>query len=489
MENLEKVYGIEIQEHYTYEFKKNLLSLSEELVGKDLTINIKNEDLFTHEFSTDIFESDEELLILGNPPWVTVAELTRLSSSNIPQKSNIKGLSGLDAKLGKSNFDIAEFIIIKLLDMINKKGTGTLAMLCKNSTAKNIVSSAINSSWNITSMKLFNFDAKKEFDVATDASLFLVRVGERDKNRAVTCDVYNLANPTERLSTFGWIREKFVSNTEGYLLASNIDNSSQLKWRSGVKHDSSKVFELTIDADGNLINGYKEILDIEDTFVYDFLKSSDLNKETIPNKTRKKVVITQTKVGEDTSVIQNLSPKLWDYLIKHKEQLDKRGSSIYKGKPDFSIFGIGNYSFAPYKVAIAGMYKKSNFSLVLPIRNKTVMLDDTCNFLSFSKYQDALFTFLILNSELVQTFLQSITFLDSKRPYTIDVLKRIDILKATQELTFNNLLIDIDKYDIHIPLTLSAADYEEYKQKLEVSPLSFLNGEVDSSGLQELVLK
>ncbi|KUP06214.1 hypothetical protein Q75_09740 [Bacillus coahuilensis p1.1.43] len=486
-ESIKQIYGVEIQQHYAYEFKKNILGLSPQLMNRDFSISINNVDLFKHDFPESLLSNADELLFLGNPPWITVAELTKLSSSNIPKKSNIKGLSGLDAVLGKANFDIAEYIIIKLLDLINNTGKGTLAMLCKNQTAKNIVEWAYNSSWNITTMKLFNFDAKKEFNVATDASLFMVRIGEEDKEKTLTCDVYELSNPNERLRTFGWVKDKFVSDVEGYKQASQFDNISTLTWRSGVKHDSSKIFELSIDKEENLINGYKEIVDVEDTLVYNILKSSDLNKESIPNKTRKKVIITQAKTGMDTSYIEKSSPKLWSYLNKYKEQIDNRGSSIYKGKPSFTIFGIGDYSFAPYKVAIAGMYKKSNFSLVLPIKDKIVMLDDTCNFLSFSKYQDALFTFLILNNEKVQTFLKSITFVDAKRPYTIEVLKRIDISKAAQELTFDEIMQDTSNYDVYIPLTISVEDYQDYKNRLQNEPHTFLNDIVDSNGLQEVL--
>jgi len=485
--NIKQIYGVEIQKSYAYEFKKKIINLSSELMNKNFSITVNNEDLFKHQIPSSLLETDDDLLILGNPPWVTVAELNKLSSSNIPKKSNIKGLNGIDAKLGKSNFDIAEYIIIKLLDTINSTGKGTLAMLCKNATAKNIIHSVKDSDWNITSIKLFNFDAKKEFNVATDASLFFAKIGEQNKVKTYTCDVYDINNPSTKLRSLGWVKNKFVSNIKEYVKASKIDNVSQLTWRSGVKHDSSKIMELSTDDEKYLINGLKEKLDIEDTFIYNLLKSSDLNKETIPNKTRKKVIITQSKVGQDTSFIKERSPKLWNYLSRHKEKLDKRGSSIYKKNPSFSIFGIGDYSFAPYKVAIAGMYKKSNFSLVMPIKQKTVMLDDTCNFLSFNKYKDALFTFLILNSELVQTFLKSITFMDSQRPYTIETLKRIDLLKSAKELKFNGVMKDIHKYDIHVPLTLSEDDYKDYINRLKDAPSSFLHETEDTNGLQELL--
>ena len=46
-------------------------------------------------------------LVLGNPPWVTNAELGLLKNSNLPIKSNFQGHKGLEALTGKANFDIS----------------------------------------------------------------------------------------------------------------------------------------------------------------------------------------------------------------------------------------------------------------------------------------------------------------------------------------------------------------------------------------------
>ncbi|PAK50267.1 hypothetical protein [Priestia megaterium] len=486
--NINKVYGVEIQKHYEMHFKKSMLETKaiEILQGQDITLEIHHDDFFKHEFPEYLLNDTEELLMLGNPPWVTIAELSRLSSANMPEKSNLKNYSGMDAITGKSNFDLSEYIIIQLLGLLDKAKKGTLALLCKNSIAKNVVHSLPDKNWNTTTVELYNFDAKKEFNVATDASLFLVRIGEEGKDKVNTCDVYNLDDPNNKLRTYGWVNDKFVSDVEKYKDSSTVDNVSPLIWRSGVKHDSSKIMELKVSNEDTLENGLKEDIDVEDTLVYNLLKSSDLKKETIPNKTRKKVIITQQKVGQDTSYIKDESPKLWDYLVKHREFLDKRKSSIYKGKPAFSIFGIGDYSFAPYKVAIAGMYKKSNFSLVMPINNKPVMLDDTCYFLSFNKYLDAVFTLLILNSELVQKFLKSLVFVDTQRPYTKDTLMRIDILEAVKQLSLDDLLAYAKDFDIYIPLGVSEDDYADYIERLSTSPETFFQGKVDSANLQEV---
>ena len=68
------------------------------------------------------------------------------------------------------------------------------------------------------------------------------------------------------------------------------------------------------------------------------------------------------------------------------------------------------------------------------------MLDDTCYYISFDDYDEAYITMLILNSDVVQRFLKNIVFLDSKRPYTKKILKRIDVGKALELLNFDDLV-------------------------------------------------
>ncbi|MCK5169474.1 MAG: SAM-dependent methyltransferase, partial [Bacteroidales bacterium] len=86
------------------------------------------------------------------------------------------------------------------------------------------------------------------------------------------------------------------------------------------------------------------------------------------------------------------------------ESFSKRKSSIYKGKPLFSIFGIGDYSFKPYKVGISGMYKTTTFSLIKPNVDKPIMLDDTCYFVGFDTLIEAEITRFLLNKQETQNF-------------------------------------------------------------------------------------
>ena len=95
--------------------------------------------------------------------------------------------------------------------------------------------------------------------------------------------------------------------------------------------------------------------------------------------------------------IKREAPRTWDYLQSHADRLDARASSIYRNRPRFSVFGVGPYSFAPWKVAISGFYKRLDFRCVGPVEDKPVVLDDTCYFLPCRTEHDARLLAELLN--------------------------------------------------------------------------------------------
>ena len=168
--------------------------------------------------------------------------------------------------------------------------------------------------------------------------------------------------------------------------------------------------------------------------------------------------MTQKKPKEETEYIKKLAPQTWKYLNDRKTVFDSRKSSIYTGAPAFSMFGVGEYSFAKYKVGVSGFYKKPLFSLLYS--EKPVMVDDTSYFLPFDNYADAYTCMLMLNSEKVQKFLLSISFPDAKRPFTKKVLQRIDLKKCAENISFEEL-VKTEKR-LNLPGSITAGMYDAF---------------------------
>lgn len=442
--NESKLYGIELNKEYLDEIDSTIPNLK-----------LFNEDIFKFDFNKLKLNKEDNILVIGNPPWITNSELSKLESENLPEKSNFKENAGFDSMMGDSNFDISEFIILTLINQF-KNCNSTIVFLCKNIVARNIFKELVRTKTKVSTIKTMNFDARDVFGVSTSACVLFIQFSENNEILDY-CDVFDFKAPTKLLHKFGFRDGKFYSNLSS---SHKIDGECCFEWRQGVKHDCARIMELTNEGT-NYKNKNKELISLENHLIYPLLKSSDL-KTPIINDTKKCVIITQKKARGDTEYIKDIAPKTWDYLVSNEEYFNKRKSIIYKGAPRFSIFGVGDYSFSEYKVAISGFYKKPLFSLVY--NEKPIMLDDTCYFVSFDNYVDAYITMLILNSNLVQQFLKDIAFLDSKRPYTKKILKRIDFKKCINELSYEDLIET--ENTLNLKPTIEITDYESYKSMI-----------------------
>lgn len=461
---IKNVIGIEIYEPYVWQTKFSIVDffLSNPHTNKP-EISIFHQNVFDFDFkSIAKNHSKYNILVIGNPPWVTNSKLGSLNSTNLPKKSNFKNYSGLDAMTGKGNFDIAEFITITMVETFQNM-KGNLLLLVKNSVIKNIVFDQNKNRYKISAIEKHCIDSKKEFNVSVNAALFYCKLNSLPSFDCTEFDFYN--NQTTQLK-FGWLNGKFVSNIDTYIHTKEIDGESPFVWRQGLKHDCSSVMELDKLNEGHYVNGLNEQVRIEDDLVYGILKSSDL-KNTVIVQTRKFTIVTQKKVGQDTKYIKTEYPKTYQYLTQHQANFAARKSSIYDNKPLFSIFGIGDYSFKPYKIAISGLYKTFHFTLILPQDNKPVMLDDTCYLIGFDNIEFAFYALILLNSDTTVQFLQSITFSDAKRTFTKDVLMRIDLREVAKQIEKTELQKELEVLNEKYKLKITLMFWDNFINKMK----------------------
>lgn|GEM_PF-1295918 len=112
-------------------------------------------------------------------------------------------------------------------------------------------------------------------------------------------------------------------------------------------------------------------------------------------------------------------------------------SSLLTGgvlRPRFSLFGVGDYSFASWKVAISGFYRRLDFRVLEPLHDKPVVLDDTCYFIPCRTRAECIYLASHLNSRIARDFPSALIFWDAKRPITLALLRRLDLLALAKEL-------------------------------------------------------
>lgn len=457
-----KIFGFEINDRYIEQAK---LSIVAHPNYQNVTLKQANffdtdwqailaQQLDSNRWNHNSNNVANPILIIGNPPWVTSSELSHLNSQNLPLKSNFQNRRGIEAITGSANFDISEWMVLQYVDWIYDRA-GTIAILCKYAVARKVLRQINHNLENQFSGSIYLIDAKTYFGVSVEACLFVLETQTRTSSKNFDCQVYESLEsqlepqlepqlqPQLQLQQISYsigsrdgfmVRDTIVYETWKHLI--NPDPNSQESkyiWRSGVKHDCSKVMELKRIDNSKFQNGMGKQYILEEDYLYPLLKSSDLGngrKQT----SEKFILITQTSVGEDTCTIQNNAPETWNYLLDHNDFLQSRKSVIYKNKPLYSIFGVGLYTFKAWKIAISALYKTLSFHLIGPIDGKPVIFDDTVNFLSVTTEVEARFLFGLITSKPALELLNSMIFWDDKRPITIEVLKRLSLETMAREL-------------------------------------------------------
>ncbi|MCC3410287.1 MULTISPECIES: class I SAM-dependent methyltransferase [unclassified Microcoleus] len=411
-----KIIGVEINQSYLRE-----LRAKHELLQNE-RCEVKHGDFFEFDWTSLIHQFNHRVLVLGNFPWVTNSQQGTIGSENLPKKSNFQKHAGLDALTGKSNFDISEWMLIKAIHWLQNRDA-TLAMLCKTSVARKLLNYIHSQKLYLADCATYTIDAKKYFDANVDACLLVCKFDSYSRN--YFCDVFSSLE-TSDCHRIGYHNNLLVKDIDAFSKLSNLYAvDSGTKWRSGVKHDCSSVMEFK-KIDNYFVNKLGEVADIEETYLFPMIKGSGVAQNRI-NATDRYMLITQKNIGESTENIQKIAPKTGRYLESRGQYLDNRKSKIYENNPRFAIFGVGDYTFKPWKIAIGGLYKKLEFRLIGEIANKPVVFDDTVYFLSFDDEGVARQTFELLNSSAAIKFYSAIVFWDEKRPIKSSVLNCLNL--------------------------------------------------------------
>ncbi|MCG8451425.1 MAG: hypothetical protein MI725_17805 [Pirellulales bacterium] len=416
----ERVLGIECNSEYALSARANLSC------PKSVDLEILERDFFQTDWKRVFASSIDPILILGNPPWVTNAVLGSLQSSNLPEKKNSDNLRGVDAITGKANFDISEWMLRENLNQLSSR-SGMLAVLCKTSVARKVLKYVWSQELPFTSASIYKIDAKEHFNASVDACFFCIETSL--KNPIGECAIYDSLDSSKPSSYFGFCNGEVVANSRLYRKWQHLHHPGLHGWRSGVKHDCSKVFELKA-AGLNWRNGLGETVDVEENVIYPLLKSSDVFAR---RPATRRIIVPNKSMTESPEVLKHSSPKAWKYLCSHASFLAGRASSIYKKRPAFSVFGVGPYTFAPWKVAISGLYKTLKFSQIGPHDDKPTLLDDTCYLFPCNTQSESEILVKLYESEIANDFFQSLIFWDAKRPITAKYLNMLDLAALANE--------------------------------------------------------
>ena len=110
------------------------------------------------------------------------------------------------------------------------------------------------------------------------------------------------------------------------------------------------------------------------------------------------------KIGIDESTMRRLFPHSYEYFLSFKDELIRRGfiKKIGKGRPFYSLWKIGPYTFAPVKVIWQRMANTLRAVVIDNIDGRLIIPTDTTTFIPLDNTQEGHYLCAILNSSPVR---------------------------------------------------------------------------------------
>jgi hypothetical protein len=114
-----------------------------------------------------------------------------------------------------------------------------------------------------------SIDTAAFFGAAVDACPLVCTLSATGRSK--DCRTYAQIEDEQASGQIGYRDGQLVADVAAYTRSEHLGGEEVYKWRSGVKHDCSKVMELRKEAVGYR-NGLGELVDLEDDYIYPMLK-------------------------------------------------------------------------------------------------------------------------------------------------------------------------------------------------------------------------
>jgi hypothetical protein len=172
--------------------------------------------------------------------------------------------------------------------------------------------------------------------------------------------------------------------------------------RHGVKDDAKAVYALDRE----------QLAAVEPDHVFPYLKSRHVVKFGLFGHDLQLVPL--RRMGEDNETeLREEYPRTYDYLAANRDRLESRASSWLDRGPFYTLFGLGDYTWADYKLVWCRLGFKPHFAVVSTredpdLGEKPVVPGDHCMFVATDDEREAHLLCALLNSAPYQRTIRSI---------------------------------------------------------------------------------
>ena len=434
--------------------------------------------------------------VVGNPPWInweslpeSYREVTKSLWEQYGLTEKTKGMG-----LGKVKRDMAMLFLTRCFDRY-VNGLGKLSFLMPFTTYKTQAGAGFRKylTYRCRVNRIHDLVELYPFEGATNRTS-MISIEKGRTKFTIPCTmwsnpksvgipqevdlktVYNTTRRTDMILAPLEVRDPMhpwmITSEAGYEVLKKITSYSVYKSHAGSYTALSAAYWVNVlsrEPNGILIEnsvilGKKKVKKfkacIKPDLVYPLVRGREVDKWyfsgisyiIVPHDER-----TGNPVAEGTMKVDY--NKTYSYLHKFRVDLEKRPIHKLwgKGKPFYTIYDLGSYSFFPYKVVWKDITGKISgkqeiiASVIAPYKDrflgtKTPIIDNTLLGIHVRNLDEAHYLCSILNSSLVRAFVSSYTHLHV-RPYVIEKL-------------------NLTRYDTNNPLHRRLSEHSKKAHKL-----------------------
>lgn len=426
--------------------------------------------------------------LIGNPPWISWNCLPsvyrqRLENELLPQYV-LFDFHGQSAQLGHSNDDYLSTFTLVTIDRYLKQ-SGICSFIIKQPLLTNVAGKAFRrfeirrSSGEVTPLRVrqaADLRALDPFGIGNETAILVLEKGAPTVY-PIAYDIWSKPNGQIEIKTERAQPSEVAEASSAWIVISHewratqfMEGENPYEIRHGLKHDAAEVLIFRgIEKNDDLLRiqrlaADETIYEIEPDWIYPFLQPRHLKQWGREGYFY--FLMPQRKAGEDNEKELVEQFPLTHAFLKHfAPQFAARRSKVFLNKPFYGLFGLGQYTHAPYKVCWVGLGFQPRFAVVEEINDpvlgqKTVVPDGTIYFMPFQHRDEAHFVCALLNSELVCKFLGARSS-KSKRGLSKKVVEQLALPK------FN------DADERHIGLTQFSLQQHKTRCDDEIGALNF----------------
>ncbi|SNZ05084.1 N-6 DNA Methylase [Natronoarchaeum philippinense] len=363
--------------------------------------------------------------LVGNPPWITWSDLPEAVQTawreGPAERLDLAPGEGATALLGHANDDISVPFVLTCADRY-LAADGDAAFVLKRTIAKGPAGRRLRAQrlddQPLSVRHVHDFTDLRPFGngVRAGAAIYALSAGD-DPRTPVPATAWSRDDAVPDFSTRAAIDETLGQEAAALVPVDADDPASS--WlrgdadrralgdcaheiRHGVKDDAREVFEIDRET----------LPEIEPDRVFPYLKSRHVVKYGLFGHDRR--LVPQDQAGEDNADrLERECPRTYDYLDARRDRLEDRSSSWLDRGPFYSVFGLGEYTWAEYKVVWCRLGYKPHFAVVSTVEDevlgeKPVVPGDHCMFVGTDDEREAHVLCALLNSAIYQRSLDDI---------------------------------------------------------------------------------